>query len=293
MILKKIYWRLGFRNEALFHFLVGIFFALAGIMLSKLIFSQNIGLVAVFLISLASISLVDREINISETLLGRLKRLPNKIFIIDEIITVQHTITLKSIYDDHKNLFKTYLFLFLGIMACFSLLTLMLPIEQSTRLFGEQFKIISSQDNVSGSAVNLAETFTGILVNNFFVLIAGFFLALLFEYGTTFIIVWNASVWGTAFALAAKTPWVTLNADPFVNFLFIMLIVFPHLVLEIVSYFSSTIAGGLLNKAIISEKINSIRFKIIATHSVLLFVFGLLVLGVAALVEMVVILGLD
>ena len=287
MILRKIFWKLGFKNESLYMFMAGFLIALAGIVIGKIIFSQNIGLVAVFLTALAAISLVDKQISISELLLGRTKRAGGKLLILDEIITVQHTVTLKSVYADHKNLFRTYLFLFLGIMLCYSSVIMVLPQEQVEKIFGEQFKIIS------GNALNPLQTFTEIIVNNFFVLLTGFFLALLFEFGTTFIIVWNASVWGTAFALAAKTPFLQLSENPLINFALIMAIVFPHLVLEIISYFASTIAGGLLNKALILEETWSTRFKIIATHSTLIFLFGLLVLGLAAIVETIVIIILE
>ncbi len=286
MILKKIYWKMGFKRERFFFFLAGFFFALAGIAIGRLIFSQNIGLVAVFLTSLAAISIVDKQISLSEILLGKIKRLPNRIIFIDEILTVEHRVTLKSVYEDHKYLFSTYFFLFLGIMACYSAVTIALPVEQSSKLFGEQFEIIS------GQGLGPIDTFIGLITNNFFVLLTGFFLALLFESGTTFIIVWNASVWGTAFALVTKNPWITLTSDPFINFVFLLLLSFPHLVLEIVSYFASTIAGGLLNKAIIAENFMSIRFKIIAAHSTVLFLFGLLTLLIGAAVETLVIMWL-
>lgn len=283
MLLKKIYYKAGLRNEWFFYFLSGFFFALLGIAVAKIIFSQNIGMVAVFLASLASISIVDSKISISEIILGRTKRLPNRVIMVDEILTVEHKVTLRSIIQDHKNLFATYLAIFLGTMLCFSAVTLALPQSQVEMIFGEQFKVIS------GNAFNLFGIFTEIIVNNFFVLITSFFLALLFEKGTTFIIVWNASVWGAAFASAAKSPFITLAQDPVSSFALIMVVVFPHLVLEAGAYFSSTIAGGILNKALIAEEMNSIRFRVIATHSILLFVFGLILLGIGGVIETLVI----
>lgn len=283
VLLKKIYYKAGLRSEWFFYFLSGFFFALLGIAVAKIIFAQNIGMVAVFLASLASISIVDSKISISEIILGRTKRLPNRVIRVDEIITVEHTVTLRGIIQDHRNLFATYLAVFLGTMLCFSAVTLALPQSQVEIIFGEQFRVIS------GNAFNPIGVFSEIIVNNFFVLVTSFFLALLFEKGTTFIIVWNASVWGAAFAAAAKTPFISLAQDPVASFALIMLVVFPHLILEAGAYFSSTIAGGLLNKAIIAEEMNSIRFRVIATHSILLFVLGLIFLGVGAIVETLVI----
>ncbi|MDO8634556.1 MAG: hypothetical protein Q7K34_04665 [archaeon] len=283
VLLKKIYFKAGLRSEWFFYFLSGFFFALLGIAVAKIIFAQNIGMVAVFLASLASISIVDSKISLSEIVLGRTRRMPNRAIVMEEIITAEHRVTLKGIFADHKNLLATYLAVFLGTMLCFSAVTLALPQSQVEIIFGEQFRVIS------GNAFSPLGVFTGIITNNFFVLITSFFLALLFEKGTTFIMVWNASVWGAAFAAAAKSPFISLAHDPIASFALIMLVVFPHLVLEAGAYFSSTIAGGLLNKAIIAENMNSIRFRVIATHSVLLFLLGLIFLGAGAIVETAVI----
>lgn len=283
MLLKKIYYKAGLRSEWFFYFASGFFFALAGIAAAKIIFAQNIGMMAVFLAALASIPLVDSKISLSEIVLGRTKRISNRLIWLDEIVTTEHKVTFKSIIHDHKNLFATYLAVFLGAMLCFSTVTLALPQNQVEIIFGEQFRVIS------GNALNPLGVFTEIIFNNFFVLAISFLLALMLEKGTTFIMVWNASVWGAAFAAAAKSPFISLAQDPIASFTLIMLVVFPHLVLEAGAYFLSTIAGGLLNKAIIAENINSARFRVIATHSAFLLLLGLILLGAGAIIETVVI----
>jgi len=279
MILKKLYWSTGLKNESLYYFIIGFLYSLLGIFVSWLIFTQNIGLVAVFLISIAAITQVDKKLSISELILGKTKLVGGKIAYFEEIIIAQRKITLGSVYKDHKNLFKTYLFLFLGIMFCFSAITLILPLDQSTKLFGEQFKIIQ------GGAFSDSGLLTEILLINLRVLLTGFFLALIFEFGTTFIIVWNASVWGTAFAFASKEALLINSGDPFINFFIIIALVLTYLPFEAAAYFSSTISGGLLNKAILREKISSKRFQLIATHSIILLGFGLVLLSISGLIE--------
>ena len=279
MILKKLYWATGQKNENLYYFCIGFIYSLIGIGTSMMIFSQNIGLAAVFFISLAAIAQVDKKLSISERMLGTTKSIGTKMRYLEEVLTVKHTITLRSVFEDHKNLFTTYFFLFMGIMLCFSTITLALPIEKSTQLFGEQFKIIS------GKAFTQQNLLQEILENNLAVLLTGLFLALLFEYGTTFIIVWNASVWGTAFAVAAKNSFLIDLGNPVFTFIALTLLVLTYLPFEAAGYFASSIAGGLLNKAITRESISSIRFRIIAMHAIILLGFGLILLGLSGVIE--------
>ena len=279
MILKKLYWATGQKNENFYYFFIGFIYSLIGIGTSMMIFSQNIGLAAVFFISLAAIAQVDKKLSISERMLGTTKSIGTKMLYLEEVIAVKHTITLRSVYEDHKNLFTTYFSLFMGIMLCFSAITLALPIEKSTQLFGEQFKIIS------GHAFTEKNLLREILENNLAVLLIGLFLALLFEYGTTFIIVWNASVWGTAFAVAAKNSFLLDLGNPVFTFILLMLLVLTYLPFEAAAYFASSIAGGLLNKAITRESISSIRFRIIALHAIIILGFGLVLLGLSGIIE--------
>lgn len=279
MILKRVYWQLGFKNENLYYFAVGFVYSIIGIIISAMIFSQNIGLAAVFLISLAAISQVDKKISLSEQTLGKTKSIGTKILFLEEVVTVQHKVTLRSVYDDHKNLFKTYFFLFMGILLCFSLVTLVLPLEESSKLFGEQFKIIS------GAAFNDTGILSEILSINLTVLLTGFFLALMFEYGTTFIIVWNASVWGTAFAIAAKQSFLIDVGNPVISFIALILLVLTYLPFEAAAYFSSSIAGGLLHKAVTREMFHFTRFKLIGMHVIILLGFGAILLGLAGIIE--------
>ncbi len=288
---RELYWKTGLKSDAVFFYLAGLFFALLGIVLSKIIFAQNIGLVAVFLAALAAISLVDKQLSLSEYMLTRLRPIPLQIQKREDLVQAQDRATIKSIFHDHYPLFKTYFFLFLGVMTCFSILTLLVPESDSNALFGEQFKTIFGRgaetisNSSTGYATNWFSTFYGLLSNNLVVLVVAFGLALVFEFGTTFLIIWNASVWGTAFAFAAKTTTILLHEDPILNFLFLMAIVFPHLVLEALAYFSATIGGGLLNKALLAEPVSSFRFKLIASRTLLLFVLGVCLLGAAAGVE--------
>ncbi|MBI2597855.1 MAG: hypothetical protein HYW50_01530 [Candidatus Diapherotrites archaeon] len=279
MILKKLFWATGLKSEDFYYFFIGFIYSLVGIGTSIMIFSQNIGLAAVFLISLAAISQVDKKLSLSEKMLGTTKSIGTKVLFLEEVVTVKHTITLRSVFEDHKNLFKIYFFLFMGIMLCFSAITLILPIEKSSVLFGEQFKIIS------GKAFTKENLLVDILLNNTMVLLTGLFLAILFEYGTTFIIVWNATVWGTAFAVAAKQSFLLDVGNPTITFTVLILLVFTYLPFEAAAYFASSIAGGLLNKAMTRESISSIRFKIIATHAVILLGFGMILLGLSVVIE--------
>ena len=75
-----------------------------------------------------------------------------------------------------------------------------------------------------------------------------------------FLIVWNASVWGTIFGLTAKSAAVFADKHPIYFFGLIMLIVFPHMIIEGIAYFLAAISGSVISKDVILEQFASDRF---------------------------------
>ena len=114
---------------------------------------------------------------------------------------------------------------------------------------------------------------------------ACFILALLAGDGAIFLITWNASVWGTIFGLTAKNAAVFSGKHPLYFFGLIMLIVFPHMIIEAISYFLAAISGSVISKDVLLEDFASERFFEVFGFNLYLLLFGLLFLLLGAIVE--------
>ena len=64
-----------------------------------------------------------------------------------------------------------------------------------------------------------------------------------------------------------------------------MLIVFPHMILEALSYFLASIAGSVISKDVILENFASERFYEVFSFNIYLLIGGLIFLALGAGVE--------
>ena len=85
--------------------------------------------------------------------------------------------------------------------------------------------------------------------------------ALIFGDGGIFLIVWNASVWGTIFGNMAKTAAISVGNNPFIYFILILLSVFPHMILEVISYFVAASVGGISSYTLVRKGIGKDNIK--------------------------------
>ena len=162
---------------------------------------------------------------------------------------------------------------------------MLMPSMQSNTLFREQLEIRFGQ-GFSGQAVGFSSSlFWDLLSNNFLVLIACFIMALLTGDGAIFLISWNASVWGTIFGVTAKGAGMFAGKTAFYFFGIIMLVVFPHMMIEAISYFLAAISGSMISKDVILEKFASHKFFEVFSFNIYLFLFALVFLLLGAIVE--------
>jgi hypothetical protein len=257
-------------RKGMYSFILGIVYSIIGIVVASILFPGDPALVGVAITSLL--------------LLPELY----KIFDVEERQeSMEQKITLGEIWKDDLGTVKIYIFLFLGILLIYALGTMILPQMQANSLFREQLEIRFGQ-GFSGSATGgifSSELFWSLLSNNFLVLVACFILALLTGDGAIFLITWNASVWGTIFGLTAKNAAAFSGQNALYLFGLIMLIVFPHMILEGISYFLAAISGSLISKDVILEEFASDRFFEVFGFNFYLFIFAIIFLILGALVE--------
>lgn len=248
-------------------FVLGLLFSLIGLFLS---FQTQVGFVALFIISVAILPVIFQSISLSELLSGRVSSDSNRKILFEDIELRRKRWSVRQFFSDFWPLFELYLVYFLTVFLVFVLLGALTNFNLVSSLFSGQFGFFNPGSTVS---------FQGLLFNNIGVLLLGFLFSFVFEFGTTFVVIRNAIFWGLTMGIfAGSYPG---------NLLGLFLIV-PHLVLEASSYFVSSIAGGILSKAVVEEKIESERFYSLFTQVIALLVVSIVLVIIAAGVETVV-----
>src|SRR3989339_1144439 len=271
MVLEHIFPEDWLERKGRYAFILGIIYSIIGILIASVLFPGDPALVAVAVTSLL--------------LLPEMY----KIFSIEERQeSVEQKVNMRELWKDDISVVKIYIFLFLGIILVYSIGAMLLPNLQANNLFREQLEIRFGQGfsgQASFSGFFSSDLFYDLLSNNFMVLIACFILALLTGDGAIFLITWNASVWGTIFGFTAKTAAEFSGQSPIAVFGLVMLVVFPHMMLEAISYFLAAISGSVISKDVLLEEFASERFMEVFGFNLYLLLFGLVFLVLGALVE--------
>ena len=270
MVLEHIFPEDWLERRGMYAFVLGVIYSVIGVLIASVLFPGDPALVAVAFTSL----LILPELY--------------KIFSIEERKeSLEQHITFKALWKDDIELIRIYIFLFIGILLVYSIGTMILPSFQTNTLFREQLEIRFGQGFAGQAAGGIFSSglFYELLSNNFLVMVACFILALLTGDGAIFLITWNASVWGTIFGVTAKGAAAFSGQNPFYLFAIVMLVVFPHMMIEAISYFLAAISGSVISKDVILEEFASHRFFEVFGFNLYLLLFALVFLLLGALVE--------
>ena len=268
MVLEQLYSVRWIEQKTRYAFLMGVGYSVLGIVAAMLIFPGNPGIAAIAFTSLLILPSLTKLISIEANQAAREKKF-----------------SISGLFTEHWDITKIYVFLFLGIMLSFAFFSLVWPQIATSAIFSQQASIFGSVTGQATAVTSSGAFFWNLLKNNMLVLVVCLVLSLIYGTGAIFILTWNASVWGVVFALIAKNSAVVAGANPFWIFLITLIAVFPHLLLEAVSYILAAISGGVVSKAVIREKIFSNRFNQIIQDGLRLFVIALIVLVVAVYIE--------
>lgn len=248
MVLEELWETSILRNNPVRGFFLGVIYSFLGIAFAYYLFPNLVGIVSIAFISILSVpSLTGLVISMEET-----QRKGGRI-------------TFFSFFRGSIPVAKVYLGLFFGIMLVFSITTLLLPSDISKNLFGAQFQIDSESSGGSTTAAGTVgfdrALFAKLVDNNFRVLVLCFIMSFIIGNGAVFFITWNASVWGVVFGNLANGAAIGAGQDPLLHgalyFFLIFVMVFPHMLLEILSYIVASISGSLMSRSVITEKVYS------------------------------------
>jgi len=196
------------------------------------------------------------------------------------------------VFKEHSKALASLLFLFIGFVVAFSAWYLILGSgTQNFRAQIETYCMINKPANfnecveqygIEGSTKTTAfltskEKLFSIFQNNIYVLIFTLVFSLIFGAGGIFILAWNASVIAAAVGIFSKSSLSNLPLG--------ILRYMIHGIPEIGAYFIALLAGGILSIAILKYKVRSEEFWEALQDSLNLVILSVIVLFVAALIE--------
>ena len=196
-----------------------------------------------------------------------------------------------KLIEEHGKALTYFMFLFFGFLVAFSFWYIVFEdgienfrpqietyclINQPTR-FDDCISKYGLGAQKTTAFLTAKEKIVNIFVNNIYVLTFTLVFSLIFGAGAIFILAWNASVISAAIGIFSKS---SLSALPLGLVRYMI-----HGIPEIGSYFAGALAGGIISIAIIKHDLRSEKFWIIMQDSLNLVILSVVLLFIAALIE--------
>lgn len=259
-------------------FFIGAFYASISVLLARWVFSQDAvlvkhaGILVVLFTVLFSLPFIYYTLRLEE---DRIKKGRGSLELI------------KS----HRHAIYAFLWLFVGFTVAFAFWYSVLPTTESFRAQIETYCMINRPGNfdecvrqyglkdvtVTTPFLTNKERLFLIFTNNMYVLLFTLVFSLIFGAGAIFILAWNASVIGAAIGIFTDYK---LAALPIGLFRF-----FIHGIPEIASYFIVALAGGMVSIAVIKHETGTEKFWEVLQDSLNLIIAAVVILFLAALLE--------
>lgn len=264
MVFEQLYSEAWIEKKSRYAFLMGLGYSILGIATAMFIFPSDPGIASIALTSLLILPSLSKLLEIEANQAARTDKF-----------------NIIKMFKEHSDIIKIYFFLFLGTLVAFAFFSIVWPSLATSRIFSQQAGILGT----TGYAAYSKGMFSVLLSNNLKVLLVCLIASLFYGAGAIFVITWNASVWGVVFGLIAKKSVLLSGGNVFIVFALTIAAVFPHMILEALSYFLAAISGGIISKAVIREKIFTKRFNHIIEDGLMMFVIAIVILLVAVIIE--------
>jgi len=247
------------KKHSLFIFILGIFYVVVSYFVSSYFFEQEISLAIVFTSTLLLTPSIYTILNIEEK--------------------IESKEGLKHFFYNHKDVFKIFLFLFIGIFFAF----IIIGSYSSKPLFDYQINFLKSRGDLSGSVItdineyipSISNVF-GLISQNLLVIVIAFVLSVFYGAGALFLIVLNASIFAGFILYVVKEIG---KAFPIISLFLI------HLIPELSGFLLAAIAGGVVSRAIMKEKFGSEGFKNIMRDALFLLLIAVGLIIISAFLE--------
>jgi uncharacterized membrane protein SpoIIM required for sporulation len=278
MVLESIISPEGAENKPALMIFLGFFYTSLAMFLSFYIFEAYSSIFMIFLTTIAATPIIYKLMKTEEE---------------KDLTDVEEKVLLK----EHSKALKAFMYLFIGATLCFAFWYAVLSQDMVNTLFHAQSSTISSINakvvETTGYVTNPGAVFTRIFFNNVKVLLFCVLFSFMYGAGAIFILMWNASVVGTAigsFIRSSVGLLVGTACGPNLGTTFCavssgILRYTIHGVPEILAYFVAALAGGIISIAVINHEFTSRKFEHILLDSADLLMLAIGILFVAALLE--------
>jgi len=255
-------------------YFIGFFYASAGLFLGNWIFKEYASLIMVFLTTMACIPLLYKTMKFEE----------------EKNYEIEKESTLLK---EHSKAIFFLIFLFLGITTALVMWYIVLPTNFVQNSFRSQTLTIQAINTRITGDVLYIKTLTRILLNNLKVLIFCILFSFLYGAGAIFILTWNASVIAAAIGNFIRTNLTFYanatgfgRAGSYFQVISLGLLRYMiHGIPEILAYFIAGLAGGIISVAVINEQFGTKRFEKIVLDASDLILLSVLIIILAALIE--------
>ena len=195
----------------------------------------------------------------------------------------------RGVWHVHKDAIYAFMWLFLGFIVAFSFWYIILG---NSFLFNAQIETycsinspgsvedcVSRYDigNPATGSVTGFERIKSILINNIYVMIFTLIFSLIFGAGAIFVLAWNASVISAAIGIFTRYKLMDIP----LGIARYMIHGFP----EIAAYFITALAGGIFGTGILRNGIKDKKFLRVLENVILLLFISIVVLIIAAVME--------
>lgn len=283
MVLESILNPENAENKPLLMMVLGVLYSSLAIFLSYFIFEAYSSIFMIFLTTLAATPTIYKIMKTEEE---------------KDLTDVEESALLK----EHAKALKAFMYLFIGATLSFAFWFVVLPQDMSNILFHSQSSTISSINarvvddtltSVTGNVSNPGAVFTKIFFNNIKVLLFCILFSFIYGAGAIFILIWNASIVGTAIGSFVRGSIDTMTqtaCGPTAGTTFCavssgIMRYAIHGIPEILAYFIAALAGGIISIAVINHEFTSRKFEHILLDSADLLMLAIGILFFAALVE--------
>ena len=195
-----------------------------------------------------------------------------------------------SVWQTHKDAIYAFMWLFFGFIVAFSFWNIVLQDANLLNFQVQTYCQINSPGDVATCVAKYSSGSTGlvgastnglrflsIIENNVYVMIFTLIFSLIFGAGAIFILVWNASVISAAIGIFAK---YRITDIPLGIARYAI-----HGLPEITAYFITALAGGIFGVGLIRHGFRDEKFLKIVENVIILIFIALLILIVAAILE--------
>lgn len=255
-------------------FWIGFIYSVLGIALAWLVFGDYASISGIFLTTMPLVVIMYRLLKFEEKKDLRIR-------------------SERSLIKEHGKALSMFIFMFLGMVIAYSLLFTILPQKIIENIFSLQINVIKAINiEASGYFINQTAALTAILLNNLKVLFFSIFFSFIYGSGAIFILTLNASILGVAVGTAIRNSISEYAGSSHIVFLYNYFRSFPltfgyavHGIPEISAYFIGALAGGIISVAVVNHDFGNEEFRRIVLDSVDLLVISILLLILAALLE--------